>query len=116
MIRLARAATAHIRQNMTIALGQKAVFVVTTVLGMTGLWLAILADTVGHRAGHAERAAPAVVQARHRSLRPSALSAGWHVRWGLTVRVLCRIDPFGRKGLGLASVVPAAIGVDPKCQ
>jgi Cd2+/Zn2+-exporting ATPase len=44
-IRLSRAAMANIRQNVTIALGLKAVFLVTTVLGMTGLWIAILADT-----------------------------------------------------------------------
>jgi Cd2+/Zn2+-exporting ATPase len=44
-IRLARATMANIRENVTIALGLKAVFLVTTVLGMTGLWLAILADT-----------------------------------------------------------------------
>ena len=44
-IRLARAAMANIRQNVTIALGLKAVFLVTTVLGLTGLWIAILADT-----------------------------------------------------------------------
>jgi Cd2+/Zn2+-exporting ATPase len=45
MIRLSRAAMANIRQNVTIALGLKAVFLVTTVFGMTGLWIAILADT-----------------------------------------------------------------------
>ena len=44
-IRLARATMGNIRQNVTIALGLKAVFLVTTVLGMTGLWIAILADT-----------------------------------------------------------------------
>lgn len=33
------------RQNVTMALGSKAVFPVTTVIGMTGLWIAILADT-----------------------------------------------------------------------
>lgn len=44
-IRLARAAMVNIRQNITIALGLKAVFLVTTVLGITGLWIAILADT-----------------------------------------------------------------------
>ncbi|MBM3603241.1 MAG: cadmium-translocating P-type ATPase [Alphaproteobacteria bacterium] len=44
-IRLARAAMSNIRQNVTIALGLKAVFLVTTVLGITGLWIAILADT-----------------------------------------------------------------------
>ena len=45
MIRLARAAMGNIRQNVTISLGLKAVFLVTTILGMTGLWIAILADT-----------------------------------------------------------------------
>lgn len=45
MIELSRATMANIRQNITIALGLKAVFSVTTVLGITGLWLAILADT-----------------------------------------------------------------------
>ena len=45
VIRLARAAMANIRQNVTIALGLKAVFLVTSVLGLTGLWIAILADT-----------------------------------------------------------------------
>ena len=44
-IRLARAAMGNIRQNIAIALGLKAVFLVTTVLGITGLWIAILADT-----------------------------------------------------------------------
>jgi len=44
-IRLARAAMANIHQNVAIALGLKGVFLVTTILGMTGLWLAILADT-----------------------------------------------------------------------
>ncbi len=45
LIRLARAAMANIRQNVTIALGLKAVFLVTSILGMTGLWIAIMADT-----------------------------------------------------------------------
>ncbi|PQV55496.1 Cd2+/Zn2+-exporting ATPase, partial [Defluviimonas denitrificans] len=45
VIRLSRAAMANIRQNVTIALGLKAVFLMTSVLGLTGLWLAILADT-----------------------------------------------------------------------
>lgn len=44
-IRLARATMGNIRQNVTIALGLKVVFLVTTVLGITGLWIAILADT-----------------------------------------------------------------------
>src|SRR5690625_56626 len=45
MIRLARAAMWNIRQNVAIALGLKGVFLVTTILGITGLWIAILADT-----------------------------------------------------------------------
>jgi Cd2+/Zn2+-exporting ATPase len=36
---------ANIRQNIAVALGLKAVFLVTTVIGVTGLWPAILADT-----------------------------------------------------------------------
>lgn len=45
MIRLARATHANVRQNITIALGLKGIFLITTLLGMTGLWLAVLADT-----------------------------------------------------------------------
>ena len=45
LVRLARAAMANIRQNIAVALGLKAVFLVTSVLGITGLWIAILADT-----------------------------------------------------------------------
>ncbi|MBZ9934871.1 cadmium-translocating P-type ATPase [Mesorhizobium sp. BR1-1-16] len=45
LIRLARRTMAKIRQNIVIALGLKAVFLVTTILGITGLWPAILADT-----------------------------------------------------------------------
>jgi Cd2+/Zn2+-exporting ATPase len=45
LIRLARATMANIRQNIAVALGLKAVFLVTTLFGITGLWIAILADT-----------------------------------------------------------------------
>ncbi len=45
MVRLARATMSSIRLNVAVALGLKAVFLVTTVLGVTGLWIAILADT-----------------------------------------------------------------------
>jgi Cd2+/Zn2+-exporting ATPase len=45
MIALSRGVMGNIRQNITIALGLKAVFLVTTVIGVTGLWPAILADT-----------------------------------------------------------------------
>ncbi|MFC3393702.1 zinc/cadmium/mercury/lead-transporting ATPase [Brenneria rubrifaciens] len=45
MIRLSRATHRNIRQNITIALGLKAVFLITSILGITGLWLAVLADS-----------------------------------------------------------------------
>lgn len=45
MIVLSKRTMANIRQNITIALGLKALFLVTTILGITGLWPAILADT-----------------------------------------------------------------------
>lgn len=45
MIRLARATMANIRANIAIALGLKAAFLVTSIAGYTGLWVAILADT-----------------------------------------------------------------------
>ena len=45
MIALSRGVMGNIRQNITIALGLTAVFLVTTVIGVTGLWPAILADT-----------------------------------------------------------------------
>nr|WP_024966470.1 zinc/cadmium/mercury/lead-transporting ATPase [Pantoea sp. IMH] len=45
MIRLSRATHANIRQNITIALGLKGIFLVTTLAGITGLWLAVLADS-----------------------------------------------------------------------
>lgn len=45
LVTLSRQTMSVIRQNIAIAMGLKAVFLVTTVLGMTGLWIAILADT-----------------------------------------------------------------------
>ncbi|WP_240722634.1 heavy metal translocating P-type ATPase [Poseidonocella sp. HB161398] len=45
LLRLSRATMAVIRQNVALALGLKAVFLATTVAGMTGLWIAVLADT-----------------------------------------------------------------------
>ncbi len=45
MIAIARATHTTIRQNISIALGLKLVFLVTTLLGMTGLWIAVLADS-----------------------------------------------------------------------
>ncbi|ABE38742.1 Heavy metal translocating P-type ATPase [Rhodopseudomonas palustris BisB5] len=45
MIDLSKRTMGNIRQNITIALGLKVVFLITTVVGLTGLWPAILADT-----------------------------------------------------------------------
>ena len=45
LIALSRATLANIRGNVALALGSKAVFLVTTVLGVTGMWIAVLADT-----------------------------------------------------------------------
>ncbi|KDM93247.1 zinc/cadmium/mercury/lead-transporting ATPase [Photobacterium galatheae] len=45
MISLSRKTLANIRQNITLALGLKLIFLVTTLFGWTGLWLAVLADS-----------------------------------------------------------------------
>jgi Zn2+/Cd2+-exporting ATPase len=45
MIDLSKRTMANIKQNIAVALGLKAVFLVTTIMGITGLWPAILADT-----------------------------------------------------------------------
>ncbi len=45
LIDLSQTTMANIYQNITIALGLKAVFLVTTLFGITSLWMAILADT-----------------------------------------------------------------------
>lgn len=45
MVDLSKRTMANIRQNVAIALGLKAVFLATTIIGLTGLWPAILADT-----------------------------------------------------------------------
>ena len=45
LIALSQATLANIRQNIALALGLKAVFLATTLLGVTTLWMAILADT-----------------------------------------------------------------------
>ncbi|MBY4593652.1 MULTISPECIES: heavy metal translocating P-type ATPase [Rhizobium] len=45
MIELSKRTMRNILQNISIALGLKAVFLVTTIAGITGLWPAILADT-----------------------------------------------------------------------
>ncbi|MGJ7239900.1 zinc/cadmium/mercury/lead-transporting ATPase [Morganella morganii] len=45
VITLSWATRKIIRENITIALGLKAVFLVTTLMGLTGLWVAVLADS-----------------------------------------------------------------------
>jgi Cd2+/Zn2+-exporting ATPase len=45
MVQLSKATMGNIHQNIAAALGLKAVFLVTTIIGLTGLWPAILADT-----------------------------------------------------------------------
>jgi Cd2+/Zn2+-exporting ATPase len=45
MVELSRRTMANIRQNITVAIGLKVLFFVTTITGVTGLWPAILADT-----------------------------------------------------------------------
>ena len=45
MIELSRATLSNIRQNIILALGLKGVFLVTSLLGITGLWVAVLADS-----------------------------------------------------------------------
>jgi len=45
MIGLGKATLANIKQNIMLAVGLKGLFLVTTLLGITGLWVAILADT-----------------------------------------------------------------------
>jgi Cd2+/Zn2+-exporting ATPase len=45
LVSLSRATMANVKQNVAVAVGLKAVFLVTTMLGITGLWPAIMADT-----------------------------------------------------------------------
>jgi hypothetical protein len=45
LVALSRATLFNIWQNITLALGLKAVFLATTVFGVTSLWMTILADT-----------------------------------------------------------------------
>ncbi|WEM41345.1 zinc/cadmium/mercury/lead-transporting ATPase [Photobacterium sp. DA100] len=45
MIALSKATLANIKQNVFLSLGLKGVFLITTLLGMTGLWVAVLADS-----------------------------------------------------------------------
>ena len=45
LVSLSRATMAKVKQNVAVAVGLKGVFLVTTLLGITGLWPAIMADT-----------------------------------------------------------------------
>ncbi len=45
LVGLSQATMSNIYQNITIALGLKAILLVTTLIGLTSLWMAILADT-----------------------------------------------------------------------
>ncbi|MFT5880493.1 MAG: Cd2+/Zn2+-exporting ATPase [Moritella sp.] len=45
MVELGQATLANIKQNITLAVGLKVFFLITTLLGLTGLWVAILADS-----------------------------------------------------------------------
>ncbi|RCK38528.1 heavy metal translocating P-type ATPase [Thalassospira xiamenensis] len=45
LVKLSRTTRRVIRENIALALGLKAVFLVTSITGLTGLWLAVMADT-----------------------------------------------------------------------
>lgn len=45
LVKLSRATMRNIHQNVVFALGLKGVFLITTIMGLTGLWIAVLADT-----------------------------------------------------------------------
>lgn len=45
LIGLSRATLSNVRVNVAVAVGSKLVFLVTTILGLTGMWIAIMADT-----------------------------------------------------------------------
>ncbi len=44
LVALSRATMTNIHQNVIFALGLKGIFLITTVLGITGLWIAVMAD------------------------------------------------------------------------
>ncbi|MGO3176715.1 heavy metal translocating P-type ATPase [Psychrobacter sp.] len=44
LIALSRATMTNIHQNVFFALGLKGLFLITTILGVTGLWIAVMAD------------------------------------------------------------------------
>ncbi|MBO1529719.1 cadmium-translocating P-type ATPase [Psychrobacter sp. F1192] len=44
LIALSRTTMSNIKQNVVFALGLKGLFLITTILGVTGLWIAVMAD------------------------------------------------------------------------
>ena len=45
LIDLSRTTLRNVKTNVVLALGLKAIFLVTTALGITGMWIAVMADT-----------------------------------------------------------------------
>ncbi|WP_227370682.1 heavy metal translocating P-type ATPase [Halomonas sp. M20] len=45
LIDLSRATLRNVKTNVVLALGLKAIFLVSTALGITGMWIAVMADT-----------------------------------------------------------------------
>ncbi|MFD2191968.1 heavy metal translocating P-type ATPase [Pistricoccus aurantiacus] len=45
LIDLSRATLRNVKTNVALALGLKAIFLVSTALGVTGMWIAVMADT-----------------------------------------------------------------------
>jgi len=45
LVTLSRTTLRNVKQNVAVAIGLKGIFLITTMLGITGLWPAILADT-----------------------------------------------------------------------
>lgn len=45
LIDLSRATLNNVKTNVALALGLKAIFLITTALGFTGMWIAVMADT-----------------------------------------------------------------------
>lgn len=72
LIGLSQATLGNIWQNIAIALGLKAVFLVTTLFGITTLWMAILADTGATVPRYSQCAAPADLARHPRQMSPSS--------------------------------------------
>ena len=66
LVGLTQSTMANVKTNVAIAVRLKAVFLITTLMGVTGLWLAIMAD------------AEATVLVTLNALRPRAVKS-WQV-------------------------------------